>query len=78
MEAIKLYQGKTSMKSMKLVKWTVDINRLTPESKMLDFFSVYSCNRWFIRQTACNMKKKLVHKSCSAKIINGKTNALLI
>lgn len=26
------------MKSMKLVKWTVDINRLTPESKMLDFF----------------------------------------
>lgn len=38
MEAIKLYQGKTSMKSMKLVKWTVDINRLTPGSKMLDFF----------------------------------------
>lgn len=26
------------MKSMKLVKWIVDINRLILESKMLDFF----------------------------------------
>lgn len=37
-EGYKIILEKISMKSMKLVKWIVDINRLILESKMLDFF----------------------------------------